>query len=394
MGSYSELKGKILSRVAADLPRMTALNDHLADHPEVSGKEFETSRTLVQLLREYGFEVEYPFAGLDTAFRGTFGPGGHTWKCAILTEFDALPELGHACGHCLSGSISMLAAAALRDLQDELDTDIEIIGTPMEEDIGGKAIMARKGVFSGYDMAVMVHMYDANLTAPKLLAMDSFMYYFHGKSAHASNAPWDGNNALNGAMLMLHAMDMLRQHLTPDVRMHSVIRNGGEAPNIVPEAASAEVYVRALDRTYLNDVIRKVDDCARGAAIATQTTWDKETTAEPYDNLLPNATGLAALAEVFGELGLELNGDPDKIFGSSDVGNVSFVCPTFHPCLQVAPAGTAIHTREFESLMKTDRAHKALQDGASLIALLIAKIFSDPAKVRAVRADFEAVRPH
>lgn len=388
MGTYAELKQAIDAKIREYHAELAALSDDLADHPEISAQEFETSKKFAALLERHGYAVELPFAGLPTAFRGIYGANGHTHKIAILTEYDALPEIGHACGHCLSGSISALAALALRDLQNELDADVHIIGTPMEENYGGKAVMVRQGIFDGYDMAMMVHLYDQNLLAPRLLAMDSFMYYFHGKPAHASNSPWEGNNALNAAQLMFHAMDMLRQHVKPDVRMHAVIRNGGEAPNIVPEEASAEVYIRSLDRPYLNDVIRKVDDCARGAAIATQTTWDKEATAEPYDNLVPNQTGLRVLEEIFAELGLPLNGDPSVIFGSSDAGNVSFVCPTFHPCLQVVDRGTAIHTRPFAQAMKTERAHRALDDGAKLIALQAARIFSDPALLRAMRADF------
>ena len=188
---------------------------------------------------------------------------------------------------------------------------------------------------------------------------------------------------------MFHAIDMLRQHVTPDVRMHGIIRNGGDAPNIVPEKTSAEFYIRALDRKYLNDLVQKVDDCARGAAIATQTTWDKCPTSLPYDNLLANQTGDDALREVFHELNIPLNGNPEVIFGSSDIGNVSFKCPTFHPCLQVVEKGIAIHTREFAAAMKTERAYQALVDGAKLIAFQIAKIFSDEEKIMKMKADFQ-----
>lgn len=388
MKSYEELKKQIEQVISFEKQRLAALNDDLADHPEISGCEFETSRKIVELLREKGYEVEYPFAGFQTAFRGIFGANDHTYKIAILTEYDALPEIGHACGHCLSGSISILAGLALRQLQDELDADIHIVGTPLEELDGAKCAMAANGVFDSYDMAMMVHLYDQNLLMPKLLAMDSYLYSFYGKAAHASNVPWDGVNALNGVQLMFHAIDMLRQHVTPDVRIHGVIRNGGTAPNVVPEKASAEFYIRALDRNYLNHLVQKVDDCARGAAIATQTSWEKVPTSTPYNNLIPNETGLIALQEVFEELHLPLNGNPERIFGSSDAGNVSFICPTFHPCLQVADPGVAIHTREFAQIMKTNRAHQALEDGAQLIAFQIVKIFSDPERIRKMKEDF------
>ena len=187
---------------------------------------------------------------------------------------------------------------------------------------------------------------------------------------------------------MFHAVDMQRQHSKPDAQFHGIIRNSGEAPNIVPEEVTAEFYIRALDKNYLLELIKKVDACAEGAAIATGTSWDKYPTAEMYDNMKPNETGLSALGEIFEELGLPLNGDTEKIFGSSDAGNVSFVCPGFHPCLQVVDEDIAIHTRGFAECMKSERAHQGLSDGAKIIALQIAKIFSDEEKIKAMKADF------
>ena len=387
--NYEQLKEKIFSAIEENRTELTALNDDIADHPEISGEEYETSKKIVNLLKSHGYETEYPFAGLDTAFRGIYGPNNHKHKIAILTEYDALPEIGHACGHCLSGSISILAGLATKELQDELDADIHILGTPIEETDGAKCTMVEKGVFEQYDMAIRVHLYNSNLLAPKLQGLASFMYNFHGKAAHASAAPWEGNNALNAAQLMFHAVDMLRQHSKPDAQFHGIIVNGGEAPNIVPEEVSAEFYVRALDKAYLQELMQKVDNCAEGACIATQTTWDKYPTAAVYDNMKPNPTGVAALREIYDELGIEVNGDHDKIFGSSDIGNVSFACPSFHPCLQVVNADTPIHTRGFAEAMKSERAHEGLVNGARIIALQIAKIFSDEDKIKAMKADFE-----
>lgn len=386
MKTYQELKKSVDDEILREYEALTKLNDDLSDHPEVSGKEFASSAKIAELLRSRGYAVEYPFAGMETAFRAKFGTDDHKYKIALMAEYDALPQIGHACGHCLSGSISVLAGLSLRDLQDALNADIHIIGTPNEEAEGAKCTMVRDGVFDNYHMAMMVHMYDGNLLAPKLQAMDSYLYRFRGKSVHASTKPWDGINALNAVQLMFHAIDMLRQHVTPDVRIHGVIRNGGAAPNVVPELATAEVFIRALDRNYLNDLVRKVDDCARGAAIATQCTWDKEETALPFDNLLANGPGLQALKEVYEELNLPLNADTEAIFGSSDAGNVSFTCPTFHPCLQVADKGIAIHTRAFAKAMKSQRAHEALKTGAKVIAYQVCKIFSDEEKIQALLA--------
>lgn len=391
MEKYLELKEKIAQAVKENLQDAIALNDDLADHPELSGEEYESSRKIVELLKRKGFDVEYPFAGLPTSFKATYGRNDHKYKVAIMTEYDALPGIGHACGHCVSGAISVLAGIAASKLQDALDADIDVIGTPVEETDGAKCALIKKGVFDHYDMAMMIHLYDQNLIYCTLNGLASYLYTFHGKAAHASAAPWDGINALNAAQLMFHGTDCLRQHVTPDVRIHGVIRNGGEAPNIVPEEASAEFYVRALDLDYMMDVVRKVDDCAAGGALATQCTWDKVETAATYANMRRNYTGEDTLREIYEELDIDINGDHEKIFGSSDAGNVSFVCPTFHPTLQIVDRGVPIHTREFAQAVKTERAHEAIALGANVIALQIAKIFSDENKIKQMKADFEAL---
>ena len=381
MNNYEEIKAKIEKRVQENLQKCIELNDYLADNPEVATEEFKSSAKIVELLRAEGFAVEYPYCDIATAFKGTYGKGGHKYKIALLTEYDALPEIGHACGHCVSGSISVLSAIALKELQDELDADIDIFGTPEEEVDGAKCRMVDAGCFDDYDLAIMIHLYDKNQLFCTLLALSTYQYTFHGKAAHASAAPWEGNNALNGAQLMMHAVDMMRQHVTPDVRMHAVYRNGGDAPNVVPEEASIELYVRALDRPYLNSLMDWIDDIAQGCAMATKTTWDKFPTSHAYDNLMKNGEGIKALQEVFDELGVEVTDPGTALFGSSDIGNVSFRCPTFHPLLQVAPEGTPIHTREFAACVKTDMAHDVIALGAKVIGFDIAKIFLDEERI-------------
>lgn len=388
MDKYLKLKEILTEKVEDNLSDLIALNDDLADHPELSGEEHRSSKKIAEILEKRGFRVEMPFAGLDTSFRGIYGDDNHKYKVAIMAEYDALPGIGHACGHCVSGSISVLAAIALSELQDELNCDIHILGTPNEEIDGAKCAMVEQGIFNDYDMAMMIHLYDQNLLYCKLLGLHQYLYTFHGKAAHASASPWDGVNALNAAQLMFHGIDMLRQHVTPDVRMHGVYRNGGEAPNIVPEEASAEFYYRALDKDYLFELDKRADNCAEGAAIATGATWEKALTAAMYDNLKNNDYGIELLREVYNELGIEINGDHDKIFGSSDAGNVSFVCPTFHPTLQIVDRGVAIHTREFAEAVKSPRAHEAIRQGAMVIGLHVAKIFSDEEKIRRMKEDF------
>lgn len=388
MENYEQLKKHAYLNIEKYTNLCNDLNDYLADNPEVSGEEFESSLKIVKILRGQGYQVEFPFAGYETAFKATYGEKKHSRKIAIMTEYDALPGIGHACGHCVSAAISILTGLSLKEMQEDLDVDIDIIGTPIEETDGAKCTMVKKGVFDQYDMAVMVHLFGQNLLAPRLQALDSYLYKFYGKSAHAAAAPWEGKNALNGVQLMFHATDMLRQHVRPDVRIHGVVKDGGLAPNIVPETASVEFYIRSMSREYLNDLMQKIDDCARGAAIATQTTFEKTSTAVSYDNLKENATGLEVLADIYDELGLEI-GDTEKVFGSSDAGNVSMVCPTFHPILQIVDPTVAIHTREFAEAVKSPRAYEGIINGSKILILQILKIFTDRDKLEAMKSDFK-----
>ena len=323
-------------------------------------------------------------------FKAAFGKGDYNHKIAILTEYDALPDIGHACGHNVSCAISLLAGMSLKNLQDRLDAEIHIIGTPEEESDGAKCAMCDQGLFKDYDMAMMVHLYDVNLVYCTLNGLASIMYNFHGKASHAGAAPWDGQNALNAAQLMLHGIDCIRGCSKTDARLNSIIHQGGFAGGSIPEEAKVETWIRYPEYGYLEKLMKRVDNCAEGAALMAECTWDKYETAQVYKSMKRNYAGEAAIEEVFGELGLELNGNPDKLFGSSDIGNVSFECPSFHPTIQLAPIGVPIHTREFLACIKGEQANKCIEDGAKLIALTIGKIFTDEEKIKQMKADFES----
>ena len=392
MRTYEELKQQAFAAIDANKDEMFELNKWIFDKKELSCQEYETSAKLVETLRSHGFTVEYPFAGLETAFFAQKPSGkAHSRKIAILTEYDALPEVGHACGHCLSGSISLLAALAVIGMQDELDADIHVIGTPGEETDGAKGHMADAGIFDSYDMAMMVHLNNYNMVVSDVVAISPFEYHFHGKAAHAAAAPWDGVNAFNAGQLFFHVLDMMRQHIKPECRIHGIFHNPGEAVNIVPEEVSLRVYIRSLDKETQDDLVRRVDDCAKGAAIATQCTWDKTMFEHPYDPFNHNETGSQVLEEIYEELGLPLDA-PNKRFGSTDAGNVSWVCPTFHPLLETVPHEISIHQKDFANYMTGDRAYESLQNGAKIIALQCIRIFTDPEKHAAMKADFEKTR--
>ena len=392
MEKYLQIREKIDEAIAGNLAELSALSDDIADHPEVSGEEYETSKKIVELLRSKGFECEYPFAGLDTSFKAVYGSNDHKYKVAVLTEYDALPGIGPACGHNLSGAISVLAGIACMGIQDELDCDIHVIGTPAEETDGAKCGMCNKGIFKDYDMAMMVHLYDQNLVYCKLNGLACIQYDFYGKASHAGASPWDGQNALNAAMLMIHGLDCIRGCSTPDSRINSIILKGGYAAGSIPEDAKVETWTRSPDYDYLLKLNERVENCAKGAALMAECTYDMKFVAEIYKTMKRNYTGEAAIEAVFNELGLDINGDHEKLFGSSDIGNVSFECPAFHPTLQLAEMGTAIHTRDFMACVKGEKAHKCLEDGAKLIAHTIAMIFTDEEKIKKMKEDFKNTR--
>jgi amidohydrolase len=248
-----ELVSLLDRNIAALAGKACALSDWMAANPELSGEEFESSRRIVGILSEAGFAVEFPYGDLPTAFRAVAGPGTGP-QVAILVEYDALPEMGHACGHCVSGAMAGRAALALADLVGEVGGTLSVVGTPAEEVDGAKCSMADKGLFDGYDLAIMIHA-DAATSSPafRSLAMDGYRFTFRGKPAHAAAAPREGVNALNGVQLLFHALDMLRQHIRPEARIQGVIDAGGAAPNIGSRGSPGAVSsFRAPTRDYLN----------------------------------------------------------------------------------------------------------------------------------------------
>jgi len=398
MDKLDQWKEQIFREIDRIAPEIVAHSDDLADHPELSGAEYESSKKIVKILRKYGFEVEYPFVGIPTAFEGSLkGQGKH--KIAFLIEYDALPGLapdgsgspGHACGHCVSGSIGLLAGLGFSAVKDAIAGELDLIGTPSEETSGAKVDMAKRGVFDPYDLAIMIHMADRNRVRARFLAMDALEFTFTGKASHAAASPWEGKNALNGVQLMFHAVDMLRQHVLPDTRIHGIISRGGEAPNIVPENAAARFYVRAPKRSYVNQVVKMVKNCAKGAGIATRTTVKIRNFEQSFDDMLSNTAGESLLADVYQELGLEISKELPG-HGSSDIGNVSHRCPALHPYLAITRPGVGLHTRDFAAAVKGEKAHQAIIDGAKILALTALRVFHEETTRKAIAEDFQSSR--
>lgn len=372
------------------LPEAISLNDYLADNPEISGEEFNSSERIVNILKDHGFKVEYPFSDIRTAFKAVVNKG-KKYKFALLVEYDALPSIGHACGHCASGSISLLAALVLNQLKDNIDAEIHVIGTPDEEMRGSKATMANKGVFDEYDFAIMIHMSNKNVVFNPSLALDAYNFNFIGRPAHAASAPWEGRNALNALRLTMDAVDMMRQHVKEDVRIHSYIKEGGVASNIVPEFASMEILIRSKERSYLDELSTWVKDCGKAGALATRTKFEWEQLGEKFHEISEKPSGNKILEDIFIGLGLKLTDISEISSGSSDIGNVDYFCPAFHPMISIGE-DFGPHTEEFAAAMKTDKTHRAIRDGGEIIVRFVSELYDNPELIQKIKEEHIKLR--
>lgn len=365
MTNYDSLVEKMDRYILELSSKAIALSDYMAANPELGGQEFNSSRMMADFLREEGFSVEIPFLDIPTAYRGRAGKQGPV--VALMAEYDALPGLGHGCGHCLSGSMSLLAGAALARIADEAGGSLWVVGTPSEETDGAKVTMAASGLFDSVSLAMMIHANaDTSLVRYRSMAMDALEFRFKGRAAHAAGSPWEGRNALNGVQLLFHALDMMRQHVPTDVRIHGIVTDGGDAPNIVPQTAAAKFYFRSPTRAYLNDMMEKVFDCAKGAAMATQTEVSWENVEFSFDEMVPNEPAETMMEGIFSEMDIPFIA-PETPSGSSDVGNVSQRCPTLQPELSIMDHYAAHHTVEFAQAVTTEKAHRALVTGAKIM---------------------------
>lgn len=368
-------------------------SDHLGRNPETSGKEFESSHLFVEVLRKNGFSVEFPFLGLPTAFMAKKiskgKPGG---KVALLTEYDALPEIGHACGHNAHGTMSLYAGLALGEVVEETGGEVWVVGTPAEEEDGAKSAMSDQGIFDSVDLALMFHAFGRDsFTDYRSLALDGYDFTFKGKPAHAAATPWEGISALHGVQLFLMAQDMLRLHLRPEARLHAIITEGGAATNIIPESASCRVEFRAPKRPYLDQVAEAVFNCARGAALATGTevSWQKFMLS--FDDMLPSLTAEAVMKDILADLGVTCSSGQGPT-GSTDVGNVSYRCPAIQPELAITPLPLSLHTHEFAEATMSPTGHEAIFLGSRALARMGLRVLMDAKLREAMHQDFLSAR--
>jgi amidohydrolase len=388
----SRLKDAIARAVETLADELEALSRRIHAHPELGYQEVQASGWLAEFLAARGFKVEKPVAGVETAFRATLESGeGPT--VAILCEYDALPGIGHACGHNVIAAAGAGAGAALAALGGERPKGrIQVIGTPAEEGGGGKIRLIEGGVFKDVDCAMMIHGFDRTILHQDLLGIVRVTFDFTGKAAHAAADPWEGLNALDGVIQTFNAINALRQQVRPDVRIHGVITNGGQAPNIIPEAASATFYVRAATLEYMWEVCRRVVACAEGAARATGTELRVVQLPTVYEPMKRNETLLGLFRENLERLGERDEPPVPNRLGSSDIGNVSQVVPAIQPYIKVAETGTPIHSRAFAEAAVGPGARRGLLLAATALAMTAADLLGDPALVGRARDEFAAAR--
>jgi amidohydrolase len=355
--------------------------------PELAFQEHFAQERLTGLLAEAGFTVERGIAGLPTSWRAAYGSSGP--KVAILSEYDALPDIGHACGHNLIGTGGVAAAIALRAVWPEMPAQILSIGTPAEEDGGGKVLMVDRGVFADVDAAMMFHPSGlTNLVHRHALACQGLKIRFRGAPAHAAGSPWKGLNALDAMIQFFVNVSLMRQQILPDARMHGVITQGGKAANVIPEFTEASYLVRAKDAAYVGELMAKVKRCAEAGALATGCTVEFEM--EPfYAHRLNNmvmARAFQANIESLGEVVSEP--DPTGSVGSSDIGNVSLVCPAIHPYVRIATAEAAGHTAAFREASGSDLGYDQMFKAAKSMAMTVIDLIAVPQNLAAAKAEF------
>jgi amidohydrolase len=389
MSTVKDRIGQAVDRLAPELERLSRT---IHAHPELAYREVKAAGWLSDFLTSQGFAVERGVAGVETAFRATVetGPGP---TVAILCEYDALPGIGHACGHNVIAMSGAGAGAALAAVRDALPPGrIQVIGTPAEEGGGGKVKLIEGGVFRTVDAAMMIHGFDRWILHQDLLGIARVGFEFTGKAAHAAADPWEGVNALDAVIQTFNAVSMLRQQARPAARIHGIVTEGGAAPNIIPETAACVFYVRAPTLDYMWELHARVVACAEGAARATGCTMKVIHVEAPYEPLKRNDTLLGLFRGNMRAVGAVESPPLTDRMGSSDIGNVSQVIPAIQPMVQIVPTGTAIHSREFEAAAVEPLAVEGLCQAAKTMAMTTYDLLADPALLKQARAEFEAMR--
>jgi amidohydrolase len=391
-GPAPDSKRRLAEAVESARDEILDLSHRIHANPEAAFEEVQASAWVAEALARHGFTVEHPAGRLPTAIRAVRpgGRGGAGPRIGILAEYDALPGLGHGCGHNTMAASGVGAAIALASIADELPGEIVFFGTPAEERGSGKQIMIDDGLFEGIDAALLYHPCDRNHVQSFPLASEDVEVVFHGLQAHAAADPWKGKNALDAMILLFSSVGLWRQQLRPESRVHGIIQEGGTAANIIPDRTKAWFMLRSPDQDYYEVIKDRFRQLADAAALATDTTVEV-TFSGGAMTMKPNATLEArwiANAEAYGIA----DQGPDPNSGSTDMANVSWVCPTIHPDLAIAPEGTPGHSILFRDAAATPTADETTLLAATLVAQTAYELFTDEALLEAAWRDFRGER--
>jgi len=365
---------KIKQQVCADIDSRSAdlisISHEIHAHPELNFQEKFAHEILTQYIADSKLKVDRGAFELDTAFdvsvRGGNGP-----TVAVICEYDALPGIGHACGHNIIAAAGLGAGVALSALAELCGVNLRLMGTPAEEGGGGKVEMARKGAFKNIDAAMMIHPSDQDLARMNAIAIQQLFVRFEGLAAHAAVSPDKGKNALDAAVLGYMNVAAMRQHIRPTERVHGIFTKAGEKPNIVPREAEMDWYVRSDTIESLQPLKARIAKCLEAGAMAADCTisfdWQKNT----YADLVDNLPLLTSYVQNSSQMGRALTTDllPGTGGGSTDMGNLSYLVPSIHPMLQVAPRGVSLHSAQFAEFTASKDADKAVLDGAKIMAM-------------------------
>ncbi len=373
--------------IRSNAKEIKELGTWIYNHPESALKEHETCKHLMDFYKSKGFDVEGNLCGLDTAFRA-IKKNGRGRRVCLMAEYDALPGIGHACGHHLIASMCASTALAIANALDNgLEGEVTVIGAPAEETGQGKPVLCDGGIYDGFDAAMSLHPYTSNISKPDWIAIGGVDFTFTGKASHAGTKPDEGINALDALFVFYASFSALRQQLRDGTRIHGIITEGGSAANIIPDLSRIRLEFRSNDQHYFETVVEKVINCAKGAALATGCELEYHHYEPTCKGVTHNSVLLAEYEEQLKKRDLPLS--DDYMLGSTDVGNVSTIVPTIHPLFQVCVGDYSLHTPEFLEATIQDEAFEKSFIGSEIMTDILLKILIDDAFAKRTRAELE-----
>ena len=384
-----EVKQIVCDEVDAIADILLEASHAIHKKPELNFEEHFAHETLTGILEDQGLSPQRGAYDLETAFEASVGDEG---VCvAVLCEYDALPDIGHACGHNIIGTAGLGAGIAASKVAERLGGTLRILGTPAEEGGGGKVFMADRGAFDNVDAAMMIHPAAGDLVKMNTIAIQRLHVAYEGLAAHAAASPHRGHNALDAAVLGYQNIAALRQHIRPDERIHGIFLESGSKPNIVPEYSSMEWYVRSKNARSLEPLKKRVLSCLEAGAMATSCTMTHDWIEPFYADMIDNETISTLYSANATRVGRTLM-EPDnesKVVGSTDMGNVSYIVPSIHPMIGVAPPGVPIHTPDFAHFSRSESGDKAVIDGAKIMAMTVVDLWAQKTNFERAHQEFQ-----